>query len=89
MQIPHGFHKPTEVFFIFIENSTLFKIILHSFAASGSMNNIKSEKLKDITTPSVENLLNGKVPGVYVAPGSCGLLSGAKRNFKKVKKGGV
>lgn len=37
---------------------------------TGSMNNIKSEKLKDITTPSVENLLNGKVPGVYVAPGS-------------------
>ena len=30
---------------------------------TGSMNNIKSEKLKDITTPSVENLLNGKVPG--------------------------
>lgn len=37
---------------------------------TGSMNNIKSEKLKDITTPSVENLWNGKVPGVYVAPGS-------------------
>lgn len=37
---------------------------------TGSMSNIKSEKLKDITTPSVENMLNGKVPGVYVAPGS-------------------
>ncbi|MDR0745935.1 MAG: TonB-dependent receptor, partial [Mediterranea sp.] len=37
---------------------------------TGSMNNIKSDKLKDITTPSVENMLNGKVPGVYVAPGS-------------------
>lgn len=28
---------------------------------TGSMNNIKSEKLKDITTPSVENLLNTRV----------------------------
>ena len=37
---------------------------------TGSMSTIKSDKLKDITTPSVENMLNGKVPGVYVAPGS-------------------
>lgn len=37
---------------------------------TGAMNNIKADKLKDITSPSVENLLNGKVPGVYVAPGS-------------------
>lgn len=37
---------------------------------TGSMQNIKSEKLKDITSPSVENMLNGKVAGVYVAPGS-------------------
>lgn len=37
---------------------------------TGSMLNIKSDKLKDITSPSVENLLNGKAPGVYVAPGS-------------------
>lgn len=41
---------------------------------TGSMNNIKSEKLKDITTPSVENLLNGKVPGVYVAPDQANLV---------------
>lgn len=37
---------------------------------TGSMLSIKSDKLKDITSPSVENLLNGKAPGVYVAPGS-------------------
>ncbi len=37
---------------------------------TGSMSNIKASKLKDVTTPSVENMLNGKVPGVYVAPGS-------------------
>ena len=37
---------------------------------TGSMQNIKSDKLKDITSPSVENMLNGKVAGVYVAPGS-------------------
>ena len=37
---------------------------------TGAMTTVKSEKLKDVTTPSVENMLNGKVPGVYVAPGS-------------------
>lgn len=37
---------------------------------TGAMINLKSDKLKDITSPSVENLLNGKAPGVYVAPGS-------------------
>lgn len=37
---------------------------------TGAMQNIKADKLKDITSPSVENLLNGKVAGVYVAPGS-------------------
>lgn len=37
---------------------------------TGSMQSLKSDKLKDITSPSVENLLNGKAPGVYVAPGS-------------------
>lgn len=37
---------------------------------TGAMTTVKSEKLKDVTTPSVENMLNGKVPGMYVAPGS-------------------
>ena len=37
---------------------------------TGSMQNLKSDKLKDITTPSVENMLNGKAPGVYVSPGN-------------------
>ena len=37
---------------------------------TGALQTLKDEKLKDITTPSVENMLNGKVSGVYVAPGS-------------------
>lgn len=37
---------------------------------TGSLQTISNEKLKNITTPSVENMLNGKAPGVYVAPGS-------------------
>jgi TonB-linked SusC/RagA family outer membrane protein len=37
---------------------------------TGSLQSISSDKLKDITTPSVENMLNAKAPGVYVAPGS-------------------
>ena len=37
---------------------------------TGALQNIKSDKLANITTPSVENMLNGKAPGVYVAPGS-------------------
>jgi len=37
---------------------------------TGSLQTVGENKLKDITTPSVENMLNGKIPGVYVAPGS-------------------
>lgn len=37
---------------------------------TGAMQVVKSDKLKDITTPSVENMLNGKAPGVYVSPGN-------------------
>lgn len=37
---------------------------------TGSLQTLKNENLTDITTPSVENMLNGKVSGVYVAPGS-------------------
>ena len=37
---------------------------------TGAMSTLKENKLKDITTPTVENMLNGKVSGVYVAPGS-------------------
>jgi len=37
---------------------------------TGSLQNLKEDKLKDITSPTVENILNGKAPGVYVAPGS-------------------
>lgn len=37
---------------------------------TGALQSVKGDKLKDVTTPSVENMLNGKVAGVYVAPGS-------------------
>lgn len=37
---------------------------------TGALQTLKDEKLTDITTPSVENMLNGKVSGVFVAPGS-------------------
>jgi len=36
---------------------------------TGALQTLKSEKITDITTPSVENMLNGKAPGVYVSPG--------------------
>lgn len=37
---------------------------------TGALSTIKKDKLTNITTPSVTNMLNGKVPGVYVAPGT-------------------
>ncbi len=37
---------------------------------TGAISSIKSSKLKGISSPSIENLLNGKAPGVYVSPGS-------------------
>ena len=58
------------------DSETLAEVIVVGYTTqrkeslTGAMNSIKSDKLKDITSPSVENLLNGKAPGVYVAPGS-------------------
>lgn len=37
---------------------------------TGALQTIKNEKLKDVTSPTVANMLNGKVSGVFVAPGS-------------------
>lgn len=37
---------------------------------TGAMSTLKENRLKDVTTSTVENMLNGKVSGVYVAPGS-------------------
>lgn len=37
---------------------------------TGAMQVVKQEKLLDVTTPSAENLLSGKAPGVYVNGGS-------------------
>lgn len=35
---------------------------------TGALQNVSGQKLRDVTTPSVENMLNGKAAGVYVAP---------------------
>lgn len=37
---------------------------------TGSLQTVDGEELRSVTTPSVENMLNGKAPGVFVAPGS-------------------
>lgn len=58
------------------DSETLDEVIVVGYTTqrkeslTGAMNSVKSDKLKDVTTPSVENMLNGKVSGVYVAPGS-------------------
>ena len=36
---------------------------------TGALQTLKNEKLTNVTTPSVQNMLNGKASGVYVAPG--------------------
>lgn len=36
---------------------------------TGALAVVKDDKLKDITSPSLTNMLNGKAAGVYVAPG--------------------
>lgn len=37
---------------------------------TGALSVVKDDKLKDVTSPSLTNMLNGKAAGVYVAPGS-------------------
>lgn len=37
---------------------------------TGAMQVVSNEKLTNITTPAVENMLTGKAPGVFVSPGS-------------------
>lgn len=37
---------------------------------TGALQSVSGNKLRDITTPAVENMLNGKAAGVFVAPGS-------------------
>ena len=37
---------------------------------TGALETVDGDELRNITTPSVENMLSGKAPGVYVAPGS-------------------
>lgn len=56
-------------------NNTLNEIVVLGYTVqskeslTGALTNIKDEKLKDVTTPNLENMLNGKVSGVFVAPG--------------------
>lgn len=37
---------------------------------TGALQTLSNDKLTNITTPSVQNMLNGKAAGVYVAPGN-------------------
>lgn len=37
---------------------------------TGALQTVTGDDLRSVTTPSVENMLNGKAPGVFVAPGS-------------------
>ena len=37
---------------------------------TGALSTISGEKLKNVTSPNVQNLLAGKAPGLFVAPGS-------------------
>ena len=37
---------------------------------TGALSVVKDDKLKDVTSPSLTNMLNGKAAGVYVASGS-------------------
>lgn len=66
----------TQVINLVEDSETLDEVIVVGYTTqrkeslTGAMSTVKSDKLKNITTPSVENMLNGKVPGVYVAPGS-------------------
>lgn len=61
---------------LFEDSETLDEVVVVGYSTqrkeslTGAMQTVKGDKLKDITSPSVENLLNGKVAGVYVAPGS-------------------
>ncbi|ERJ60562.1 SusC/RagA family TonB-linked outer membrane protein [Sphingobacterium paucimobilis] len=36
---------------------------------TGALQTVSGSKLRDVTTPAVENMLNGKAAGVYVSPG--------------------
>lgn len=37
---------------------------------TGALETVDGDQLRNVTTPSVENMLSGKAPGVYVSPGS-------------------
>ena len=37
---------------------------------TGALQTLNNDKLTNITTPSIQNMLNGKAAGVYVAPGN-------------------
>ncbi len=39
-------------------------------SVTGALQTVDATKLKTITTPNVENMLNGKAPGVFVSPGT-------------------
>jgi TonB-linked SusC/RagA family outer membrane protein len=58
------------------DTKTLNEIVVLGYATqrreslTGSLQTLKSQKIVTATNASAENLLSGKIPGVYVAPGS-------------------
>lgn len=58
------------------DSKTLDEVVVVGYSTqrkgslTGAMQVVKQEKLLDVTTPSAENLLSSKAPGVYVNSGS-------------------
>lgn len=70
-------NERTEISVSLVEDvASLDEIIVVGYSSqkresvTGALQTVKGDDLRDVTTPSVENMLNGKAPGVYVAPGS-------------------
>ena len=58
------------------EASALDEVVIVGYGSqrreslTGALETVDGDELRNVTTPSVENMLAGKAPGVYVAPGS-------------------
>lgn len=58
------------------EASALEEVVIVGYGSqkreslTGALETVDGDELRNVTTPSVENMLAGKAPGVFVAPGS-------------------
>lgn len=58
------------------DSETLDEVVVVGYSTvkkeslTGALQTVSGKKLKDVTSPSVSNMLNSKVSGVYVSPGS-------------------